>query len=285
MSISFVVDSASDYLGQEEAFEMKNPIHVVPLNVNFEGEETTYLDGMTITHEEFYDRMRNSKSLPKTSQPSPQRFFEVFQKLIANGETVIYFGIASELSGTYQSANVAKEMLSEQEQKQLYIIDTETVSAGVLYLVEYADMLALEGMSAEEIYNKVEIRKKSVAGIILLETLENLKKGGRISALQGRIAGILNIKPLLNIKAGKVETLENFRGKKKGIRKLAELIHDWMADHEELLVVHSYPSRQAVIDTFKEQFSFDSFKRTRFIKLGSVIGAYGSENAIGIIKY
>ncbi|WLD94914.1 DegV family protein [Alkalihalobacillus sp. AL-G] len=284
MSISFVVDSASDYLGQQESLNLRTPIHVVPLNVNFEG-EGTYLDGVTITHEDFYDKMRGSKSLPKTSQPSPKRFFDTFQKLISEGHTVIYFAIAGKLSGTYQSANVAKEMFPEGDQKRLFLIDTETVSAGVLYLVDYADQLAEKGLSSEEIFHQVEKRKKDVTGIILLETLENLKKGGRISALQGRIAGILNIKPLLKIKEGTVDTLENFRGKKKGVRKLAEMIQEWKGDHEELIIVHSYPSKHIVVETFKEQFSMDTFKKTRFIKLGSVIGTYASENAIGVIKY
>ncbi|WP_261132574.1 DegV family protein [Bacillus sp. Marseille-Q3570] len=284
MKIALVVDSASDFLGQEENIEITTPMKVVPLNVNFKGEET-YLDGTTITHEEFYEKMRNSKELPKTSQPAPQKFFDTFKELLSEGYSVIYLGIASNLSGTFQSANVAKEMFSEEEQNRLYLIDTETVSAGVLYLLEFTDQLIQKGHLPEEVYQKVQERKKDVTGIILLETLENLTKGGRISTLQGKVGNFLNIKPLLKIKEGTVETLENFRGKKKGIKKLAEMIHDWREDHEELLIVHSYPSKQIVIESFKEQFSLETFKKIRCIKLGSVIGTYGSENSIGIIKY
>ncbi|WP_221563839.1 DegV family protein [Alkalihalobacillus sp. TS-13] len=284
MKIALVVDSASDFLGQEEYIEITTPLKVVPLNVNFKGEDT-YLDGTTITHEEFYEKMRNSKELPKTSQPAPQKFFDTFKELLSEGYSVIYLGIASNLSGTFQSANVANEMFSKEEQKRLYLVDTETVSAGVIYLLEFADQLIQMGHTPEEVYQKIQERKKDVTGIILLETLENLRKGGRISTLQGKVGNFLNIKPLLKIKEGTVETLENFRGKKKGIKKLAEMIHDWREDHGELLIVHSYPSKQVVIESFKEQFSLDTFKKIRCIKLGSVIGTYGSENSIGIIKY
>ncbi|WP_408010712.1 DegV family protein [Pseudalkalibacillus sp. A8] len=284
MKIALVVDSASDYLGQEETIEIITPIRVVPLNVNFKGEDT-YLDGTTITHEEFYEKMRHSKVLPKTSQPAPQKFFDTFKGLLTEGYSVIYLGIASNLSGTFQSANVAREMFNEEEQNRLYLVDTETVSAGVIYLLEFADQLIQKGHTVEEVFRDVEERKKDVTGIILLETLENLRKGGRISALQGKVANFLNIKPLLKIKEGAVETLENFRGKKKGIKKLAEMIHESREDHEELLIVHSFTSKQVVIETFKEQFSLDTFKKIRCIKLGSVIGTYASENSIGIIKY
>ncbi len=284
MNIALVVDSASDYLGQEELIEIITPIEVVPLNVNFIGEDT-YLDGTTITHEEFYEKMRHSIELPKTSQPAPQKFYEAFKILLTKGCSVIYLGIASNLSGTFQSANVAKEMFNEEEQDRLYLIDTETVSAGVIHLLELADQLIQDGHTVEEVYQKVEERKKDITGIILLETLENLRKGGRISTLQGKVANFLNIKPLLKIKEGAVETLENFRGKKKGIKKLSEMIQEWREEHEELLIVHSYPSKQVVIETLKEQFSLDSFKKIRCIKLGSVIGTYASENSIGIIKY
>ncbi|MGM7700903.1 DegV family protein [Pseudalkalibacillus sp. Hm43] len=284
MSIAFVLDSGSDYLGQEDVIETSCPVHVVPLNVDFKN-EGTYLDGITITHEEFYDKMRSAKELPKTSQPAPQKFYDTFHKLINEGYTIIYLGMASGLSGTYQSANVAKEMLTDEEQSKLYVVDTGTVSAGVIYLLEYADDLVKQGLSAEEVHSQVEERKKSVAGIILLETLENITKGGRISTLQGKVGNFLSIKPLLKVKDGAVETLENFRGKKKGIRKLSEMVQEWKDNHEELFIVHSYPSRQVVFDTFKEQFSLDSFKKIRCIKLGSVIGTYGGEKLIGFIKF
>jgi DegV family protein with EDD domain len=284
MPIAFVLDSGSDFLGQEDVIETTCPVHVVPLNVNFKNEDT-YLDGYTITHEDFYDKMRVSKDLPKTSQPAPQKFHDTFKKLIDENYSIIYLGIASGLSGTYQSANVAKEMLSEEDRTKIFTIDTGTVSAGVIYLLEYADKLVNDGISVEEVYRKLEEEKKNVAGIILLETLENLTKGGRISALQGKVGGFLNIKPLIRVKDGAVETLENFRGKKKGIRKVAETVQTWRETHDELFIVHSYPSRQMVIDTFKEQFSLGSFRKIRFIKLGSVIGTYGGENSIGFIKF
>lgn len=284
MPIAFVLDSGSDFLGQEDVIETTCPVHVVPLNVNFKNEDT-YLDGYTITHEDFYDKMRNSKELPKTSQPAPQKFYDTFKKLIDENYSIIYLGIASGLSGTYQSANVAKEMLSEEDQSKIFTIDTGTVSAGVIYLLEYADKLVDDGLTDKEVYRKLEEEKKNVAGIILLETLENLTKGGRISALQGKVGGFLNIKPLIRVKDGAVETLENFRGKKKGIRKVAEMVQTWRETHDELFIVHSYPSRQMVIDTFKEQFSLDSFRKIRYIKLGSVIGTYGGENSIGFIKF
>lgn len=283
MNITFILDSSSDYCPHEHTLTI--PYTVVPLNISFGDDH--YLDGETISTDQFYKRMAVEHHLPKTSQPSPQAFLEAFQSGIKDGHEVIYFGLASKLSGTVQSAQVAKGMLDEEEQKRVHILDSGIASAGILILLKEAERLANEGKSASEIVDVLEHKKNSIVAYVLLETLENLKKGGRISAVQGSIAEFLNIKPLLSVKDGVVETVGKYRGRKKGISKLKELLMDWKQNNpdKDLFVIHSMPSKDEVIKEFGEHFSFPSFKNINFTRFGSTIGTYASENAIGFILH
>jgi DegV family protein with EDD domain len=283
MKLSFVVDSSSDIKIDQENLEA--PLEVVPLNVQFGDDH--YLDGVNITEDEFYSRMAREPELPKTSQPSPHSFYEVFQKNINNGNHVIYIGISDNLSGTVQSATIGKGMLNDSDQEKVSIVNSGTASGGVQVLLHVAADMAKNGHTLSEILDKLEKIKKDITAYVLLETIENVKKGGRISAVQSAIAGMLNIKPMLSIHDGIVETIGKFRGSKKGIQKVKEMIDAWRNENPDksLYLLHSYRSAEKVKKEFEELFSFTKFPDVKFIRFGSTIGTYASENAIGFIYY
>jgi DegV family protein with EDD domain len=283
MKFSFVVDSASDIKIDQENLEA--PLEVVPLNVQFGDDH--YLDGVNITEDEFYSRMAREPELPKTSQPSPQSFYEAFQKNINNGNHVIYIGISDNLSGTVQSATIGKGMLNESDQEKVSIVNSGTASGGIQVLLHVAADMAKNGHALPEILEKLEEMKKDITAYVLLETIENVKKGGRISAVQSAIAGMLNIKPMLSIHDGIVETIGKFRGSKKGVQKVKEMIDAWRNENPEksLYLLHSYRSAEKVKQEFEDLFSFAKFPDVRYIRFGSTIGTYASENAIGFIYY
>lgn len=281
--IKFVVDSASD-IDKAIREEIQSSISIVPLSITF-GEDV-YEDGITLDVDEFYKKMDEYKDLPKTSQPSPHAFKNCFTELLKEEETeIIYLGLASGLSGTFQSATLAKSMLTESEQSRVYLIETGIASAGIHYLLRHAEKLVEKGLNAKDITEQINHEKKSVSATILLSTLENVRKGGRISDIQGKIGELLHIKPLLKIQHGTVETIGKFRGSKRGIARLSEIISDWKENHDELYIVHSFPTKEEVVKLFSEKLSFPSFKKIHITRLGSVIGTHAGKESIGVVTY
>lgn len=279
-NVVFVVDSGSDF-ELENSLAMKHTVEVVPLNIHVGQEE--YLDGVTITKDEFYEKMASSEVLPKTSQPSPQQFFDVFKKYIDEGKTILSLSISSELSGTFQSATIARDMLTEEEQKKVTLIDTTSVSAVVLLLLKKADDLLNDGTSLEDVVSWIEENKQKAKVYALLDTLENLKKGGRISAAQALIGGLLTIKPLVTIANGKVETLGKSRGRKRGLQQLSELFTNLdLFETDMLFVVHSFDTIEEAKEELKHVIDESLFSHVYYYKLGSTIGTYAAAQTIGI---
>lgn len=279
-NVVFVVDSGSDY-ELENALAMKHTVEVVPLNIHIGKNE--YLDGVTITKDEFYEKMASSVELPKTSQPSPQQFYDAFKKYIEEGNRIICLSISSELSGTFQSATIAKDMLKDEEQKSVTLIDTTSVSAVVLLLLKKADELLNDGTSVEDVVSWIEDNKHKTKVYALLDTLENLKKGGRISAAQALIGGLLTIKPLVTIANGKVETLGKSRGRKRGLQQLSELFTNLELFETDLLfVVHSFNTVEEARLELKHVIDESLFSNVYYYKLGSTIGTYTAAQTIGI---
>lgn len=279
-NVVFVVDSGSDY-ELENALAMKHTVEVVPLNIHIGKDE--YLDGVTITKDEFYEKMASSVELPKTSQPSPQQFYDAFKKYIEEGNRIICLSISSELSGTFQSATIAKDMLKDEEQKSVTLIDTTSVSAVVLLLLKKADELLNDGTSVEDVVSWIEDNKHKTKVYALLDTLENLKKGGRISAAQALIGGLLTIKPLVTIANGKVETLGKSRGRKRGLQQLSELFTNLELFETDLLfVVHSFNTVEEARLELKHVIDESLFSNVYYYKLGSTIGTYAAAQTIGI---
>lgn len=215
MAIRFIIDSASDIL-PAEAKEL-GLIHM-PLKVLFGDEE--FADGVEMSHQEFYERLIESDTLPTTSQIPPADFMDVFEKVAEEGDTAVVITISSKLSGTYQSAMIA----AEDYEGKVFVVDSENACIGERILVLRGLDLAKQGLDAEQIAATLDEEKKKIRLMALLDTLEYLKKGGRISAATAFAGNLLSIKPVIGVEDGVVSQLGKARGSKQGNNLLRELI-------------------------------------------------------------
>ena len=205
MNVRIVVDSTADV-----SDEIRAKLSVVPLTVHFGEQE--YVDGITINHKQFYEMLVETDVLPTPSQPSPEAFAQVFRQAQEAGEQVVALTVASKLSGTCQSAMIA----AADYPGTVWVVDTKTVAIGCGILAELAVRLKEEGLSAPEIAVRLEEERENVRVIALLDTLEYLKKGGRISKTVAFAGGLLSIKPVVTIQDGEISILGKARGSKQG---------------------------------------------------------------------
>lgn len=212
MSVKIIIDSTTDLIPS-----VKERMDVVPLTIRFGEEE--FIDGVTIDHKMFYEKLIESDVIPTTSQATPTAFVPYFDKIKEDGDSAVVITLSSKLSGTYQSACLAAE-----DYDNIYVVDSGNVAIGAGVLVEYALELLDAGMSAEEIANKLNEKKDDVVLVALLDTLEYLKKGGRISAAVAFAGGVLNIKPVVSVDKGEIVMLGKARGSKQANNLLVQEI-------------------------------------------------------------
>lgn len=213
MSVKIIVDSTVDL-----APEVKKQVTaVVPLAVRFG--DTEFKDGETITAQKFYEMLVNSEELPTTSQPTPVAFEEAYEKATADGSEVVMITISSRLSGTYQSATIA----AEDFEGKVFVVDSRSAAIGAGVLTEYALQLVQQGLSGEEILKELMEKREKVRMYAVLDTLEYLKKGGRINSATAVVGGMLNIKPLICVDDdGRIAMAGTARGMKKAFSMLSE---------------------------------------------------------------
>lgn len=216
MSTRIIVDSACD-LTAEQAKQLN--IQLLPLKTIFGEEE--FLDGVTISHTEFYEKLVESDTLPTTSQIPPHEFETVFKEVKAAGDTAVVLTLSSKLSGTWQSANIAREGYED----CIWIVDSENVCIGEQILALYACELRKDGADASAIADLLEQRKKEVRVLALLDTLEYLRRGGRISGAAALAGNLLSVKPVVAVIDGEVAVLGKARGSKNGNNMLREEIN------------------------------------------------------------
>ena len=204
MCVRIIVDSSTDV---SEKYREK--IQFVPLTVRFGDKE--YLDGVELSKHQFYEMLVESDVLPTTSQATPAAFAEYLESVASAGDSAVVITLSSKLSGTYQSAVLAAE-----DYPNIYVVDSQSVAIGTGVLAQYAVELAQQGMGAEEIAQVLTQQRENVCVVALLDTLEYLKKGGRISKTVAFVGGALAIKPVVAIVDGKVILLGKARGSKNG---------------------------------------------------------------------
>lgn len=277
--ITFMLDSGSDY---EPVFNslFDFPVRVIPLFVNIEGRE--YQDSITLSKEEFYQKMAAAKDLPKTSQPTPTQFYDAYLEEIAKGNEVLVLSLSSKLSGTYQSATIGQAMLDDDDQDKVYIVDSLNVSAMIILLLLRANALLKDNKSLAEVAADLEQYRERISFFALLDTLENLRKGGRISATKAAVGGMLSIKPLVTINDGLMESLDSFRGRNKGLQSLVTRLDGVLdqVDQETLFIINNYEDR-AQLDLDLSSFPLSGFKNIHYITIGPTIGTYAGPNVLG----
>ena len=213
MSIRIITDSGADIpQGTRE------DLTILPMHVYFGEKE--FLDGVNLTHQQFYELLIESEELPKTSQIPPYEFEKAYEQAAAAGEQVIVITISSRLSGTYQSACVA----AEDYEGRVFVVDSLNATLGERCLVDYALRLKDQGKEAEEIAAELVQARKRIRLLALLDTLEYLKKGGRISKSVAMVGGVLSIKPVVSIVDGEVIMVGKARGSRNGNNLLVQEI-------------------------------------------------------------
>ncbi len=215
MSVKIIVDSACD-ISQEEARGWD--VTLIPLKTVFGDEE--FLDGVTMSHDEFFEKLTQTDVFPQTSQIPPFEYAEYFKNVCESKDTAVCITISSRLSGCYQSAMVAAAEYGD----RIQVVDSENASLGERLVVQRAAELRDEGKSAGEIAEILNKEKKNIRLIALLDTLEYLKKGGRISAATALVGSVLSIKPVIAVDGGEVKVLGKARGLKNGNNLLTELV-------------------------------------------------------------
>ena len=213
MSVRIIVDSTADLLPQ-----IAQRLTVVPLTIRFDDRE--YVQGVDITNTQFYEILVENDTLPTTSQATPYQFEAAFREAVDAGDTVVAVTLSAKLSGTYQSAAIA----AEEFPGKVFVVDSTSAAIGTGILIEYALQLVDEGLPAEEIAQKLLAQRERIYVVAMLDTLEYLKKGGRISKTVAFAGELLSIKPVVCIEDGEVKLLGKARGSKQGNNLLVKQI-------------------------------------------------------------
>lgn len=273
MRTRIIIDSTVDI-----SPALRDRFITIPVTVRFGEEE--YEDGVTITHSEFYEKLVESDVLPKTSQPSPALFAQAYEEVVNGGEEAVVLTIASELSGTCQSATLA----AQDFEGKIYVVDTKNAAIGSGILAELALRFADEGMSAKEIAGKMEAEKEHICLVALLDTLEYLKKGGRISKTEAFAGGLLSIKPVIGVKDGVVVTLGKARGSKQGNNLLVQEIQKaGGVDFDKPVLLGYTGLSDALLQKYiRDSASLweESTQELSSVIIGSAIGTHAGPGAI-----
>ena len=272
MKTRIILDSTADLMP-----EYKSRVSVVPLTVHFGEEE--YIDGVTIDHKTFYEKLIESDVLPSTSQATPDAFMKEFNKAKEAGEAAVVITLASKFSGTYQSA-----MIAAAEYEDIYVVDSSSAAMGSGILVELAFRMIDEGKNAEQIAKALEEEKKKIVIVALVDTLEYLKKGGRISKAVAFAGGMLNIKPVLSVIDGEINMLGKARGSKMGNNLLVQEIDKAGGIDFSKPVLLGY---SGISDALLKKYIEDSrhiwegnLNEVRYTTVGSVIGTHAGPGAV-----
>lgn len=274
MNIKIVTDSCADL--PKELIE-KYKIEVVPLEVRFN--DDIYIDGVNLTSEEFYRLMKKEDELPKTASPSPENFIKAFQ---GPEEEVIVITVSSKLSGTHNSAAIAMELYeAENKEKKIHLVDSLNASVGQGLIVLKVSEMVEGGAPIADILKYTEEYIKDVQLYFMLDTLENVIKGGRIGRVAGHIANLLSIKLIMKENDGVIDLEEKVRGAKKAFKRLVDIVGEKGTNLENKIlgIAHAncYEKALEYKKLIQEKYKF---KEIIISKIGATIGTYSGEGGI-----
>lgn len=276
MAVRIITDTAAEYTVQEG---QEIGVTVIPMTLTY-GEESL-LDGCEIDKETFYERLLEHKEIPVTAQPSPEQFLREFEQAKAAGDSVVAVLVSGELSGTIQSAALAKQICGYEE---IYLVDSLSATAGERILVETARKLAGQGRMAEEIAKELERLKGRIRVTAVVDTLEYLYKGGRLSRAEAGLGTLANIKPVVHVnEEGRVAVTAKGIGRKRACRLLLEAVEQMEAD-PEYPVYYLYSADPENCRNFREELekkkTFESCRG--MLEIGATIGTHIGGGAFGI---
>lgn len=277
MNTRIIVDSTADLMPN-----FKFRVYTVPLTVHFGDEE--FIDGVTIDHKTFYEKLIESDVLPTTSQATPDAFIKEFQKAKDAGEAAVVITLSSSFSGTYQSAVIAAEDFDN-----VYVVDSSSAAMGSGILVELAFRLLDSGMGAKEIAETLNEEKKKIVIVALVDTLEYLKKGGRVSKTVAFAGTLLNIKPVISVTNGEILMLGKARGSKMGNNLLVQEIEKagGIDFSKPILLGYSGISDALLLKYIEDSKHIweGNLDEIRYTSVGSVIGTHAGPGAVVVAFY
>ena len=270
--IKIITDSSADL--PKEVFQKLN-IDVLPLLINF-GEES-HLDGVDINIEELFEKIETSDIFPNTAQVTPPRFAEAYEKYLKEGYKIISIHLSSCMSGTYQSACLAKQML---ESDDIYVVDSQNVTSGLGLLAYRAAILRDRGLSAEEIVADLEESKEYISSSLCFESLDNLVRGGRITKTVSVVTGVLGIKLILEVKDGLMAVKDKVRGSKKAVKRIIKDIEHYGLK-EDMPIVLLNVNNEDVYKPIKDYLDEHNLNYIDAV-VGCTVGIHSGNNATGV---
>lgn len=273
--LRILVDTSADYTVEE--LKERN-LELVSLTITVD--DQNYRDIVDITRDEIYDILINQGKFPKTSQPSPQDFLEIFEDVKEKGDSMVVITLSSGLSGTYQSAFLAKDMV---EYDNIYLVDSLSATYGIRHLGEYACKLRGEGKDAATIAEALEELKSRIVILAAVDTLEYLCKGGRVSKTTAAVGELANIKPLITVnEEGKVHVPGKCLGRNKAIATLTKNISAYEID-ENFPVYSIYAYGEENTEKLEEKLSAAGVNCAERLQIGATIGVHVGPGAYGAI--
>jgi DegV family protein with EDD domain len=277
--IKIVTDSTA-YLPEE--FVARHDIHVVPLYVHFGTE--AFKEGVELSNEDFYRRLKEAPELPTTSQPSAGEFQQVYTPLVDAGHEVLTLTISSKLSGTWNSAMAAKEMMPD---APITVIDSLSTSVGLHLMIDAALEAVAAGATIQEIANQIDQMKQRMEIFFVVDTLEYLAKGGRIGNGKAFLGTLLKVKPILVLQEGAIEPLEQVRSKRKATARMLDLVEEYVDNRgsvARLAITNALVPEEAEI-LGQELLGRFGCAQPLIGDLGPVIGTHTGPGCLGIAAY
>ena len=268
--IRIITDSTSE-ISIEKAKELN--IDVVALNIIFDN--VTYKDQIDLEVNEFYEKLKCVDKLPTTSQPSPNEFLDIFEKY--KGDTIIGIFLSSKLSGTFQSAYIAKNMIDDNN--NIHLIDSKTATLGIQVLVMHAVKLRDANEDAKVIVNEINKLLDRVKVIAYVDTIKYLKMGGRINGVKALLSTSLGISPLIGVEDGVIVSVNKTRGKNKANNLMIKYTQSYPID-ENHVVVYGHANCYNYLINFIDKHNYSN--EYNISEIGAVIGTHSGPNAYGI---
>ncbi|WP_102029354.1 DegV family protein [Salirhabdus sp. Marseille-P4669] len=277
MNIQLMTDGGADF---PFSIQEKLNIKVVPLNIEINGEQYKVSPDKELP--ELYDLMKSSPTLPKTSAPSPQDFYNAYKE-VDKEKAIIMLSISKGVSGTYQSAVIGRDMLLEEEpDRQIEVINTKTASCGIALLLHEASKKMVENIHFHDLVHHLKERVDKISTLFVLKTLDNLIKGGRLDKMKGAIAKTLNIKLLLKAtEEGVIDVAEKVRGSKKAMRRFVDQIGEKTTEFDTIALAHGNEEGTAkkILAEIKAKYPF---KNSIMMDMGPLIANYAGQGGLVI---
>jgi DegV family protein with EDD domain len=231
--LKIVMDSAGDI---PEDWRKEYDIDIIPVNIQFEGK--TYLQGVDLSNDEFYRLAETTGEIPKTSQPTPQQFVELYKRIAQVEDVILSLHVTSKLSGTFNSAILAAQELKDKI--KIIPFDSGSGSAALGFMCKEVRLMDQAGATLQAIMSRLEQIRRTVQIVLTLDSLEYAKRSGRVKALPAALANIMKIKPIIILKEGALDTKEKVRTRQSSLNRVLEIIHDRVGNSMvNVAVVHS----------------------------------------------